>query len=120
MAIPDWLWPKEHPGSQDSLQIARDEPVQTRVQTATIAEKLELLANDTRLEIICSLHSCPAPVSYTRLQDRTSIEDKGRFNYHLRKLDELISKQGGQYTLNKQGEKLAKKFLSDETTLFSE
>lgn len=56
------------------------------------AQAFDLLASETRLEIIQSLGSALGsdeqyPMTFSELQQRVGVDDNGRFNYHLQKLD---------------------------------
>jgi citrate synthase len=51
-----------------------------------VSETLAVLSEPTRLEILLGLFDGDTPLAYSALMDTTSIEDKGRFNYHLRQL----------------------------------
>jgi citrate synthase len=110
MAIPHWLWPTEapddapSPGSDPSLSAAE-------IETAT--DLFETLSNPVRLEILTALNERSEPISYTALRGETSIEDKGRFNYHLRQLDSLVCSHDGSYALTEDGEELVETVLAD-------
>lgn len=69
------------------------------------------VANDTRFEIIQSLWSASsdgeAPLAFSRLRERTGIEDSGQFNYHLGELiPQFVRDTEDGYTLTWAGRKV--------------
>jgi citrate synthase len=115
MAIPNWLWP--------------DGDLGTEVQSNTLTETSELesatdtlavLSHTTRLEILTHLYDQSRPVSYTELRGSVAIQDKGRFNYHLRQLEELVRSYEGKYVLTQRGAELIQSVLSEERLLIEE
>lgn len=68
------------------------------------AEAFDLLANETRLEIIRALGNAlgdaSSPVTFSDLQARVDIQDNGKFNYHLQKLEgRFVERVDGGYEL---------------------
>lgn len=62
------------------------------------------LASAVRVEILVTLSADPSPLSYAELFEATSADDRGRFNYHLRKLrDEFVRKTDDGYELTQRG-----------------
>ncbi len=110
MAIPGWLWPDDR--YRDETQRPRKSLETSEIKHATSV--FEILSNTTRLEILVSLHGQSEPISYTGLQESISVDDKGQFNYHLRKLDHLICTQDGEYTLTNRGETFIQRVLSED------
>lgn len=82
--------------------------------TADTTEAFGLLADETRLAILLVLWEEYDPyaegrVSFSQLFDRVDYEDRGNFNYHLRKLEGQFLKkdpEGGGYELTDPGLKL--------------
>jgi RNase P subunit RPR2 len=71
----------------------------------------ELVANETRLDILRALWETRAPgdrsLSFSALRERTDVRDSGRFNYHLGKLvPEFVRKRDGEYALSHAGAQL--------------
>mgnify|MGYP006281269909 FL=1 len=106
MAIPTWLCTED--GSHDERRPAADP---SELEAATDA--FEVLADPTRLAILLALHERSGPVSYTALREAASVEDKGRFNYHLRRLDGLVRASDGEYRLTRRGAELVEGALAD-------
>lgn len=115
MAIPSWLWPNdrsEQP-SEGRLANPNEAPDTTEIKNAT--NTFEVLSNTTRLEVLATLYSRTDPLTYTEIREATSVTDKGKFNYHLRRLDEFLSHQDGRYALNTHGcDLLQSVFTEDE------
>lgn len=111
MAIPGWLWPdnslrdRKIPPSREFLE-------ESEIESAT--SLFEVLSNTTRLEILSTLYNQSGPISYTELRNATSVSDKGKFNYHLRQLEQLVQNQDGEYTLSERGEELTQSVLSED------
>lgn len=77
------------------------------------------LASDIRLELVAILAAGDAPLSYSTILDRSSAEDGGRLNYHLRQLTgAFVRKSTDGYELTQQGRwahnLLAADVLNDE------
>ncbi|RBI62492.1 transcriptional regulator [halophilic archaeon] len=67
-------------------------------------ESFGTLANATRLEILDALATADSPLSYANLFERSSADDRGRFNYHLRQLrDGHVRKTDQGYELAQSG-----------------
>ncbi|MFC6796021.1 winged helix-turn-helix domain-containing protein [Halobaculum halobium] len=63
------------------------------------AEAFALLGNETRIDILQSLHEATIerdddrPVAFSELYDRTGLDDSAHFNYHLKQLlDHFVRK----------------------------
>ncbi|SHH52363.1 winged helix-turn-helix domain-containing protein [Halobaculum gomorrense] len=63
------------------------------------AEAFALLGNETRIDILQSLHEATierdddSPVAFSELYDRTDLDDSAHFNYHLKQLlDHFVRK----------------------------
>jgi DNA-binding transcriptional ArsR family regulator len=111
MAIPRWLW------SDTGFVDQKTQPSGESLRESEIEDAISLfsiLSDTTRLEILASLHSQSDPISYTELRESTSVSDKGKFNYHLRQLEQFVQQQDGEYTLSERGEGLMRDVLSEE------
>ena len=83
-----------------------------------VSETLAVLAEPARLEILVALADADAPVAYSSLRSATTVDDKGRFNYHLRKLrGSFVTERGEGYTLTETGERLVETVLTDDRLL---
>ncbi len=72
----------------------------------------KILKNKTRRRIILLLHEKES-LSYTDLMNALGITNTGKMNYHLKVLDNLLSKrEDGQYVLTEKGV-LASRLLSE-------
>lgn len=115
MAIPDWTWDEDVPGSDERSAVSAVcrsfEPGDIDATT----DVFETLSNPVRLEILAALAARTEPVRYTELLASVSIEDKGKFNYHLRELRELVDGGGGTYSLNRRGRELVAEVLSEDS-----
>jgi DNA-binding transcriptional ArsR family regulator len=70
------------------------------------------LRDETRKRILIVLKE-KSRLSYTELKNAVGVESKGRFNYHLRVLGDLILKgENGEYALTEEGH-LALKLLEE-------
>lgn len=86
-------------------------PVESRAGAAETTEAFGLLADETRLGILLALWEAydpyaEEPVSFSRLFDGVDYDDRGNFNYHLRKLEgRFVRKdpEGGGYKLTDPG-----------------
>lgn len=114
MAIPGWLWP-DNSHRNGGPQRPHESRETSEIENATSLFKI--LSNTIRLEILVSLHEQSDPTSYTELRESTSVDDKGKFNYHLRKLEHLVCIQDGEYTLTDRGEAFIQKVLSEDLIL---
>lgn len=111
MAIPGWLWP------DSSFRDRQTQPSSNFLEGSEIENAtnlFEVLSNRIRLEILGTLYSQSAPITYTDLRDATSVSDKGKFNYHLRQLDQLVQNQDGKYTLSERGEELIQSVATED------
>jgi DNA-binding transcriptional ArsR family regulator/DNA-directed RNA polymerase subunit M/transcription elongation factor TFIIS len=79
-----------------------------------VREAFQLLADDTRLDIIEHLrHAEDSPVSYTEIKSELGVRDSGRFNYHLDKLTgTFITKSEEGYALSFSANTLYQAILS--------
>lgn len=99
MAIPGWLWPGEQTEAASANRPALDHG---GIEAAS--ETFDALSDPARLEILTALYDRDEPVPYTELREETSVEDNGRFNYHLRRLgEEFVAKRNGGYALTDRG-----------------
>lgn len=68
------------------------------------AAVFELLGNDIRLGIVRELAAAGAPVAFSRLRERVGVDDSGKFNYHLGRLEgRFVVKQEEGYGLTECG-----------------
>jgi citrate synthase len=116
MAIPSWLWPGNDSSSRTPDRLLNPETTNTS-EIEDVSNLFELLSNETRLEILRALHSRTDRLSYTELRRETSIEDKGKFNYHLRQLSDFIDRQEGEYRLTAKGDRISQN-IADDRYLF--
>jgi hypothetical protein len=81
---------------------------------AHVREAFQLLADETRLDIIEHLRCAEdGPVSYAEIKSALGIQDSGRFNYHLDKLSgTFISKSEEGYALSFSANTLYQAILS--------
>ncbi|GAB6860338.1 hypothetical protein JCM17092_04270 [Haloplanus litoreus] len=110
MAIPTWLCAEDGPRDERDADPAAVDPSDLGAAT----DVFEVLADPTRLAVLATLHERSTPMSYTALREATSVEDKGRFNYHLRRLDGLVRSVDGEYYLTRRGAELVERALADE------
>ncbi|ELZ96690.1 ArsR/SmtB family transcription factor [Haloferax sulfurifontis] len=115
MAIPNWLWPDGELGTEVQSDNVID-PSELKGATDTFA----VLSHPTRLEILTHLFDQSRPVSYTELRKSIAIQDKGRFNYHLRQLEDLVRPCEGKYILSQRGAELVQSVLSEKRLLTEE
>jgi citrate synthase len=86
-----------------------------RATAEPVADALGTLADPARLEILLALADSETPLSYSTLRARTAIEDKGRFNYHLRQLrGSFVTDGDGGYTLDTAGERVVDTLLEGD------
>jgi citrate synthase len=84
----------------------------------SISSTLGALSEPARLELLLILYESPEPLSYSSIRTQSSIEDKGRFNYHLRKLRGVfITNTEAGYSLTETGSKIVDMLLDDEQLL---
>lgn len=70
-------------------------------------EAFSLLGDDTRLAIIRALWDADDPLTFGELRTRVGVRDSGRFNYHLKKLNErFVRKREGGYELRFAGRRV--------------
>ena len=85
-------------------------PEASAAQLSRLSSEFDLLSSPVRLEILLSLADRDRPLRYTDLRAATSIEDNGKLNYHLRRLEGLVAgRDGGDergYVLTARGRRL--------------
>ena len=105
----------------EDRHVAGDALVRGPVQSASlepVSETLAVLSEPDRLEILLLLYDADEPLAYSTLRASSSIEDKGRFNYHLRQLREFFAvKRGDGYELTEAGETVVRSILTDDRLL---
>ncbi|SFL28444.1 DNA-binding transcriptional regulator, ArsR family [Halogranum rubrum] len=75
--------------------------------TDRAVEAFSLLGDDTRLAILRTLWDAEDPLSFGDLRERVGVRDSGRFNYHLKKLDErFVRKTDEGYELRFAGRRV--------------
>lgn len=112
MAIPNWVWSAQGPATAPGApprEAAALEPDAVR----RASDAFETLAHPVRAEILAALYRDPAPRSYTQLRDGLSVEDNGRLNYHLRRLDGLVRAEDGAYRLTDEGRSVTRHLLAE-------
>lgn len=84
----------------------------------SVSETFATLSEPNRLEILLALYGADRPLPYSTLRDAISIEDKGRFNYHLRQLREsFVTERGDGYTLTEAGQRVVDTLLAEDRLL---
>ncbi|PSP27211.1 ArsR family transcriptional regulator [Halobacteriales archaeon QH_2_65_14] len=80
----------------------------TTIERTSPEAVFELLADDTRVEILRRLGETPdATVSFSDLHERVGTVDSGHFNYHLKKLQgSLVRKTDDGYELTHAGRQI--------------
>ena len=80
-----------------------------------ISGTLATLSEPSRLEILLALYDTDGPLAYSTLRETTSINDKGRFNYHLRQLREyFITDDADGYALTDAGRRVVDTIVTDD------
>lgn len=80
-----------------------------------LSETLGVLAEPSRLEILLALAEAEGPLSYSALRKATGFEDKGRFNYHHRRLrDGFVDDGEDGYSLSAAGRAVVETVLTEE------
>jgi hypothetical protein len=75
-------------------------------------ESFELLAHESRVRTIQTLDE-DGPLPHATLRERVGVDDPGRFNYHLRKLDGQFVREGDEgYDLTVSGRRVVGAVLS--------
>lgn len=86
------------------------------------AEAFDLLANETRLDIIRTLGEAmgdvgDSPMAFSALQRRVGVQDNGKFNYHLQKLEgRLVEHSDAGYSLRPPGINVYQTLISGSLT----
>lgn len=104
---------------RDRRYLAGDTIFQQPLQSGAlepVSDTLAVLSEPNRLEILLVLSDIETPAAYSTLRAATSIEDKGRFNYHLRQLrDYFVADHEEGYLLTETGQAVVEQLLTDET-----
>jgi citrate synthase len=80
-----------------------------------VSETLATLSEPARLEVLLALFDAEDPLAYSALKAATSIEDKGRFNYHLRQLRDYFVRDGPDgYALTDAGHTVVHTIVTDD------
>jgi len=97
MAIPDWTWGDA--SATDTLARRPSPPSSSPSPPVDpLAETLSTLSHPVRLEILFALVRADGALDYSSLRAATSVEDKGQFNYHLRRLrGRFVADRDGGY-----------------------
>lgn len=79
--------------------------------TSDLDDVFGLIASDTRLDVLRALWDARLAgdqwVAFSDLQERTGVDDGGRFNYHLGKLvPQFVREDDAEYALTHAGEQL--------------
>ncbi|ADB59474.1 putative transcriptional regulator [Haloterrigena turkmenica DSM 5511] len=111
MAIPTWTWGErtgaQTPAGPDGGEATGDR--ETAADLSRTADEFELLASPIRLEILSALADRETPLRYTDLRAATSIDDNGKLNYHLRRLEAVVSNRDEGYELTPRGRRLVER-----------
>lgn len=105
MAIPTWTW-TERTRETISDTDGSGRELESTATLSQAVDEFDLLANPIRLEILLALSDRDGPVRYTALRAATSIDDNGKLNYHLRRLEAYVSSDGDGYELTPRGRRL--------------
>lgn len=141
MAIPTWTWsgrterpdpsPSTEPASVPSSRpVAADaaadesesdgDPAVSAPRLSRLSSEFDLLSSPVRLEILLALAGRDRPLRYTDLREDTSIEDNGKLNYHLRRLEGLVAGRddgdGRGYVLTPRGRRLLERVPHPESS----
>ncbi|WP_324757669.1 citrate/2-methylcitrate synthase [Haloarcula sp. GH36] len=85
------------------------------VPVEPVSETLQTLSEPARLEMLLALAAADGAIAYSTLRERTSIEDKGRFNYHLRQLrGAFVADDESGYALTAAGERFVETVLAGD------
>ncbi|WP_226004560.1 citrate/2-methylcitrate synthase [Natrinema salinisoli] len=105
----------------ENRHVAGDSLVGRPVQSASlepVSETLAVLSEPNRLEVLLLLYDADEPLAYSDLRRAASIEDKGRFNYHLRQLREyFVADRGDGYELTEVGRTFVRTVLTEDQLL---
>ncbi|MDS0476761.1 citrate/2-methylcitrate synthase [Natrinema sp. 1APR25-10V2] len=105
----------------ENRHVAGDSLVRNPVRSTAlepVSETLAVLSEPDRLELLLLLADRDDPVAYSTLRASSSIEDKGRFNYHLRQLRDYFVVRGEDgYGLTDAGRSVVETVLTDERLL---
>lgn len=98
MAIPTWTWSGQSSDRSRASHPSRSSGPQTELEgleadVSQLSSEFDLLASPVRLEILLAVADRDRPLRYTDLRAATSIEDNGKLNYHLRRLEGLVANQ---------------------------
>ncbi|ADD05981.1 citrate synthase [Natrialba magadii ATCC 43099] len=104
--------------SRSDRYVAGDSSPPSSTDLEGISSILGTLSEPARLEISLILYESAEPLSYSTIRAQSSIEDKGRFNYHLRKLRRIyITNTAAGYSLTDTGRKVVEMLVDDEQLL---
>jgi len=83
-----------------------------------ISSLLGTLSDPARLELLLILYGSAEPLSYSSIRTQSTIQDKGRFNYHLRKLRSIyLRNTEAGYSLSETGRKVVEMLVDNEELL---
>lgn len=104
--------------SRSDRYVAGDSSPPSSSHLKGISSILGTLSEPARLELLLILYESAEPLSYSSIRAQSSIEDKGRFNYHLRKLRSIyITNTDAGYSLSDTGRKVVEMLVDDEQLL---
>lgn len=98
-----------------------DDPIPTEMRreaAATQDEAIQLLSDNTRVEILHALWEAhdptnPAPMRFSALRERVGVDDPGRLNYHLNKLmTHFIRRTDDGYELREAGKRIVQVLIA--------
>jgi hypothetical protein len=83
------------------------------VERLPVEDAFELVAHETRLDILEVLNAAARPLAFGELRERVGVEDPGGFNYHLGKLvGRLVQNEDAGYELAEPGHRIVGGVLS--------
>ncbi|WP_049972499.1 citrate/2-methylcitrate synthase [Haladaptatus cibarius] len=104
--------------SRSDRYVAGDSSPPSSNDLKGISSILGTLSEPDRLELLLILYESAKPLSYSSIRAQSSIDDKGRFNYHLRKLRSIyITNTDAGYSLSDTGRKVIEVLVDDEQLL---
>ncbi|MFB6183682.1 MAG: helix-turn-helix domain-containing protein [Haloarculaceae archaeon] len=136
MAIPTWRWNEDAAASggvagagsstdgssATATGASADESTDSaldRVDVDGVSNTFETLADPTRLAILAAVADHEGPLSYTDLREAAAVEDNGRLNFHLRRLDGLVADGDDGYELTVRGRRLFRRLIVGKATVES-
>jgi citrate synthase len=83
-----------------------------------LSETLDVLSEPNRLELLLALYDSGEPLAYSGLLAASTIDDKGKLNYHLRTLrGSFVADTDDGYALTPAGERLVDAVVANDQLL---